>query len=151
MRMNKPKRPERCERSTPASGQVVRRSFEDWKNGTASFESIFAPDVKWEVVGGSSDSAMYLTAQEFADEVLTPFVQRFKSDKPFRPVRIRRIYVDGETVIVIWDGAGSTIADEAYERTYAWLMVIENGQVVSGTAYFDGPSFGEFWKIDPTS
>jgi hypothetical protein len=50
--------------------------------------------------------------------VLAPFARRFPPDKPFRPVNIRGYYIDGDTVIVIADGTGTTIVDTAYENTY---------------------------------
>jgi uncharacterized protein len=113
--------------------------------------SIFSPDMTWEILGHSIASAKYSTAQEFQDAVLTPFAQRFKADKPFRPVNIRGFYVDGDTVIVIWDGAGTTIADTTYENTYAWIMTLEEGKVVDGTAFYDCISRNKLWEIDPTS
>jgi uncharacterized protein len=131
----------------PTSGEIVRRAFDDWISGAGYVASIFAPDMTWEIVGHSVASDRYSSAQELQDKVLTPFGQRFKPGKPFRPVQIRGFYVDGDTVVVIWDGAGTTIAD----TTYAWIMTLKNGQVVSGTAFYDSISFNELWKIDPTS
>jgi ketosteroid isomerase-like protein len=133
----------------PASGEIVRKAFDDWMSGTGYVTSIFSPDMKWEIVGHSVASAKYSTAQEFQEKVLTPFAQRFSAGEPFRPVSIRGFYVDGDTVIVIWDGAGTTNADTTYENTYAWIMTLKNGLVVNGTAFYDSISFNELWKIDP--
>src|SRR5262245_56107533 len=103
----------------PTSGEIVRKAFDDWMNGTGYVARIFSPKMTWEIVGHSVASSRYSTAQEFQDKVLAPFARRFQPDKPFRPVNIRGFYVDGDTVIVIWDGAGTTIVDTAYENTYA--------------------------------
>ena len=81
--------------------------------------------------------------------MLTPFGQRFRPDEPFRPVNIRGFYVDGDTVIVIWDGAGTTIAETTYENTYAWIVTLKNGQVRHGIAFYDSISFNKLWEIDP--
>ena len=133
----------------PTNGEIVRKAFDAWMSGAGYVASIFAPDMTWEIVGHSAASAKYSTAQEFQDKVLTPFARRFKTDEPFRPVNIRGLYVDGDTVIVIWDGVGTTIANTRYENTYAWIMTLERGQVVDGTAFYDSISFNELWKIVP--
>lgn len=52
----------------------------------------------------------------FIDEVLTPFARRFSITSPFRPVSIRGVYADGDTVIVLWDGHGTTIENTTYEN-----------------------------------
>jgi uncharacterized protein len=92
---------------------------------------IVRTDMTWEIVGHSVASAKYSTAKEFQEKVLIPFSQRFKPYMPFRPVNIRGFYVDEDTLIVIWDGAGTTIVDTTYENTYAWIMALENAQVVN--------------------
>jgi uncharacterized protein len=137
------------EQRVPTSGQVVQKAFAEWMNGTGYVASIFAPDMKWEIVGHSAASGTYSSATEFQEKVLTPFARRFTADEPFRPVRIRGFYVDADNVIVIWDGAGTTIANTTYENTYAWIMRLENGQIVDGTAFYDSLSFNELWKIVP--
>jgi hypothetical protein len=42
--------------------------------------------------------------QQSIDDVLAPFGARFTESEPFRPVTIRAIYADDDTVIVVWDG-----------------------------------------------
>ncbi|MGX7678762.1 nuclear transport factor 2 family protein [Jatrophihabitans sp. DSM 45814] len=131
------------------SGEIVRKAFDDWTDGTAYVSSIFAPDMTWEIVGHSDASGRYATAQEFQEKVLIPFGQRFKPDQPFRPVTIRGFFVDADSVIVIWDGEGTTVADTTYRNTYAWIMTLRDGQVVDGIAFYDSISFNELWKIQP--
>jgi ketosteroid isomerase-like protein len=133
----------------PTNGEVVRKAFDDWMSGVGYVSSIFAPDMRWEIVGHSAASAKYSTAREFQEKVLIPFAQRFKAEEPFRPVNIRGLYVDGDTVIVIWDGKGTTIANTPYENTYAWIMTLDGGLVVDSTAFYDSISFNELWEIVP--
>jgi uncharacterized protein len=133
----------------PSSGEIVRKAFDDWMSSSGHVASIFSPGMTWEIVGHSVASGKYATAQEFEDKVLIPFAQRFQRDEPFRPVNIRGFYVDGDNVIVIWDGAGTTIAGTTYENTYAWIMTLKNGQVVNGIAFYDSISFNKLWEIDP--
>jgi hypothetical protein len=51
----------------------------------------------------------------------------------FRPIRIRSVLADGDTVIVLWDGHGIANDDEPCENSYAWFMRLRDGQVVDGT------------------
>ena len=78
---------------------------------------------------------------------------RGSTDHPFRPVTIRGLYVDdgAQTVIVVWDGEGTTVADTTYRNTYAWIMTLRDNLVVDGTAFYDSISFDALWAIPPAS
>jgi uncharacterized protein len=128
---------------------VVERAFEEWMAGTGYVSRLFAPEMTWEIVGRSAASARYQSADEFINKVLEPFGRRFSASEPFRPVKIRGIYADGPTVIVLWDGAGTTIADTTYENTYAWILTLDKGLVVDGVAIYDSIAFNELWEITP--
>jgi uncharacterized protein len=84
--------------------------------------------------------------QQFIDEVLTPFGQRFGSSDRFRLITIRSISADGDTVIVLRDGR-STATDglPLYEKTYAWFMKMRDVLAVDGTAFIDSISFNDLW------
>ena len=135
----------------PTSAEVVRQAFDDWMSGAGYVASIFAPGMKWEITGRSAVSAKYSSAAEFRDKVLQPFAQRFSHDNPFRPVAIHGCYADGDTVIVVWDGAGTTIEGTIYRNTYAWIMTLKDGLIVNGTAFYDSIAFNELWQIAPRS
>jgi ketosteroid isomerase-like protein len=128
--------------------QIVADAFAAWSAGTGYVTSIFAPDMRWEIVGRSAVSKRYDSTQQFVDEVLHPFGARFSADSPFRPVNIRAIYADDEqrTVAVVWDGEGTTITGTTYENTYAWFMTLEDGKVINGTAFYDSIAFNELWE-----
>ena len=55
------------------------------------------------------------------------------------------MYADGDTVVVLWDGRGTTINGTPYENSYAWFMRMRDGQVVDGTAFYDSISFNHLW------
>ena len=52
-----------------------------------------------------------------------PFGARFSSGDPFRPVNIRAVYddEDSSTVIVVWDGRGTTTAGTTYHNTSKFM------------------------------
>ena len=128
---------------------IVKKAFEEWVDGTSYVSRLFAPHMTWEIVGLSAASAKYQSADEFVTKVLEPFGQRFSASEPFRPVKIRGIYADGATVIVLWHGAGVTIAGTTYENTYAWFLTLDQGLIVDGIAFYDSIAFNELWKIAP--
>jgi uncharacterized protein len=126
--------------------EIVADAFEAWSRGDGYVSSIFADDMTWEIVGRSQASGTYGSAQQFSDEVLHPFGARFRPDTPFRPVNIRGIYADGDAVVVMWDGEGTTTAGTTYRNTYAWFMTFRDGKVIDGTAFYDSIAFNELWE-----
>jgi uncharacterized protein len=131
---------------------IVTDAFRSWANGDGYVASIFADDMTWEITGRSAVSKKYADTQQFIDEVLHPFGARFSSGDPFRPVNIRAIYddEDNSTVIVVWDGRGTTTAGTTYHNTYAWFMTLSGGKVIDGTAFYDSIAFNELWdRVTP--
>lgn len=128
--------------------EIAAAAFAAWAAGEGHVSSIFAPDMRWEIVGRSAASRVYGSAEEFAAEVLRPFGARFRPDAPFRPVTVRAVYADDEqqTVAVVWDGEGTTLAGTAYRNTYAWFMRFRDGKVVDGVAFYDSIAFNELWE-----
>ena len=126
---------------------IVSDAFDSWMNGTGYVASIFADDMTWEITGRSDASKKYANTQQFMDECLHPFGARFGPDDPFRPVSIRGIYDDesNSTVVVLWDGKGTTTAGTTYENTYAWVLTLSGGKIVEGTAFYDSIAFNELW------
>lgn len=130
---------------TASNRRTITDAFEAWRDSGTPITGVFAPAMTWRIEGHSVASRDYATTGEFVDEVLTPFARRFSTTDPFRPVEIRGVYADGDTVIVLWRGRGTTVAGTTYENTYAWFMQLSDGQVVDGTAFYDSISFNELW------
>ena len=63
---------------------------------------------------------------------------------------IRSVYADGDTVIVVWDGRGIATDGLPYENSYVWIMRLDDGQVIDGTAFYDSISFNDLWaRVQP--
>jgi ketosteroid isomerase-like protein len=104
----------------------------------------------WRIEGHSVASKEYANRQQFIDEVLAPFGARFAAGEPFRPIRIRSLHADGDTVIVILDGLGIANDGQPYENSYAWVMRTRDGEVIDGTAFYDSISFNDLWsRVEP--
>jgi ketosteroid isomerase-like protein len=135
---------------TEANRETVSAAFEAWQNGTRPITDVFAPAMTWRIEGHSAASREYGSTQEFIDEVLAPFGARFTAGERFRPIRIRGVYADGDSVIVLWDGHGVANDGQPYENSYAWFMRLEDGKVVDGTAFYDSISFNDLWgRVQP--
>jgi ketosteroid isomerase-like protein len=136
---------------TETNRDIIRQAFEAWQQGTGAIADVFAPGMVWRIEGHSAASKEYGSKQQFIDEVLAPFGARFAAGEPFRPVTIRGVYADGDTVIVIWDGRGIANDGQPYENSYAWIMKLADGQVVDGTAFYDSISFNGLWsRVQPS-
>jgi uncharacterized protein len=66
-------------------------------------------------------------------------------------VNIRGCCAGGDTVIVLWDGAGTTIEGTICQNAYDWIMTLRDGLIVNGTAFYDSIAFNELWQIAPRS
>jgi uncharacterized protein len=135
---------------TETNRQIIGQAFDAWRQGTRPITDVFAPDMVWRIEGHSAASKEYRSKQQFIDEVLAPFGARFTASEPFRPVTIRAIYGDDDTVIVVWDGRGIANDGQPYENSYAWIMKLTDGQVIDGTAFYDSISFNDLWaRVQP--
>ncbi len=128
--------------------EIARDAFAAWATGAGSVTGIFAPDMTWEIVGRSAVSRRFEGTQQFIDGALRPLNARFGPTTPFRPVDIRGIYADDErdTVVVVWDGQGTTVDGTTYRDTSAWVLTFRDGEVVDGTAFFDSLTVNELWE-----
>jgi uncharacterized membrane protein/ketosteroid isomerase-like protein len=124
--------------------EKAEKAFRDWQDGTAYITDLLADDLQWTIVGRSEVSKTYNSKEEFIGEVLQPFGARFS--EPFRPVKVRGLYDDGDTVVVLWDGEGTRLDGKPYENTYAWFMRFREGLVVEATAFYDSIAFNELWN-----
>jgi ketosteroid isomerase-like protein len=129
-----------------ANRALIRATFEGWQAGTASIVDLFAPEMVWRIEGYSLVCGEYPTAQDFIEQVLQPFGARFSKGERFRPVNIRSILAEGDTVVIIWDGHGVCNDGVAYDNSYAWILKFRDGKVIDGTAFFDSISLDAMWQ-----
>jgi uncharacterized protein len=133
-----------------ANRKIIRTAFEARQQGTGAITEVFAPGMVWRIEGHSAASREYASKEQSIDEVLTPFGARFSASGPFRPVTIRAVYADGDTVIVIWDGRGIDRDGQPYDNSHAWIMRLREGQVIDGTSFHDSVSFNDLWaRVQP--
>jgi ketosteroid isomerase-like protein len=126
---------------------LVESSFKAWSDGTGSPYDLLADDATWTIVGRSAAAKTYKGREAFIREVIRPFNARMKV--ALKPA-IRRLYIDGDTVIVFFDAQGVARDGFPYSNTYAWFLDMRAGKIVSATAFFDSIAFNEFWaRVTP--
>ena len=134
---------------TQENKALVAASFERWRAGSGSPFELLAADADWTIVGSSPLSKTYPSPQAFLDEVIHPFNARMAT--PLKPT-VRGVYGDGDTVIILFDGAGTTRDGLPYRNTYTWYFRMKDAKVVSAIAFFDTREFDEFWnRVQPAN
>lgn len=131
--------------TTEQNRDIIRQAVEGWRSASRAITDIFAPDMVWRIEGHSLASRQYASRQELIEEVLTPFGARFSKGEPFRPIVIRSVTADEDTVVVVSDGRGIANDGEPYTNSYAWIMRLTDGRVVDGTAFYQSISFNDLW------
>jgi ketosteroid isomerase-like protein len=127
---------------------IVRASFERWRNGTGGPFELLAADAEWTITGSSPLSETYHSKEEFLDEVITPFNERMA--KPLVPT-VHGIYADGDMVIILFDAEATTRDNKPYRNTYTWYFQMKDGIAIKAIAFFDTREFDEFWtRVSPT-
>ena len=128
---------------------IVQASFEAWKAGTGGPYDLLAEDCSWTIEGRSLAAGTYRSREAFMGGVIRPFNARMIV--PLRPT-LRRIYADGDTVIVHFDAHGVARGGKPYDNSYVWLLQMAGGRIVRAYAYFDAIAFNELWtRVKPAS
>jgi uncharacterized protein len=122
---------------------LVQSGFEAWRNGSGSPFDLLAEDASWTIVGRSDAAKTYPTRAAFMDEVIRPFNARMQ--RALTPT-VRRIYADGDTVVVLFDAEAPAKDGVRYVNTYAWFLEMKAGKVVRADAFFDSITFNELWR-----
>jgi ketosteroid isomerase-like protein len=128
---------------------IVEASMKAWSDGTGSPFDLLTDDATWTIVGRSVASKTYQGREAFMRDVIRPFNARMR--EPLKP-SIRRIYADGDAVIVFFDARGTARDGKPYVNTYAWFLELREGRVVAASAFFDSVEFNELWgRVAPAA
>jgi ketosteroid isomerase-like protein len=123
--------------------RTIQASFDNWRRGAGTVFDLLASDAKWIIANRSAASGTYHSRRDFMDQVIIPFNARLST--PLVPT-VRGIYADGDTVIVLWDGAAMARDGKSYENTYSWYLKMRDGKIISATALYDSVAFDDLWK-----
>lgn len=118
---------------------LVTDAFDRWSKGTGDVFNLLADDVVWHITGFNPAVAQtYRSRQALLDAAARPLSARLS--KPLKPT-VRRIWTDGDDVLVHWDGAATFHDGSQYRNTYLWILTIRDRQIVAVTAFLDNAAF----------
>jgi hypothetical protein len=126
----------------------VEAGFAAWAKGSGSPFDLLADDAKWTIVGRSLVAKTYGTREAFMNEVIQPFNARMSVG--LKPT-IRKVYTDGNTVIVLFDARATVRDGRPYANTYAWFLEMDEGKIINVMAFFDSIEFDELWRRVPVA
>jgi len=127
---------------TEQNRAAVAAGLQAWADGTGSPYDLLADDASWTITGNSLAAGTYPTKEAFMREVIRPFNARMR--ERLIP-SVHRIYAEDDTVIAHFDARGVASDGKPYVNTYAWILRLEDGQIVEAHAFFDALAFDDLW------
>lgn len=129
--------------STAENKKLVQDAFAAWANGDGmAFFNLLAEDASWTVLGSCPISGTYVGRQRLVEDALTP--QRAKLAGPSTPT-VLNLIAEGDTVVIQWVGKGTTKSGQPYNNSYCYVVQVENGKIIRGTAYLDTALVRSIW------
>jgi len=122
---------------------IVRRSFDAWREGTGTPFELLTESATWTIVGRAVTAKTYQGREAFMRDVVRPFNARMSGT--LKPA-IRKLYTDGDTVIVLFDASGTARDGKPYQNTYAWFLDMQDGRIVNAVAFFDSIALNDYWQ-----
>lgn len=115
--------------------QIVMAAFDRWEAGGSDFfNEMLSPDVVWTIEGSGPSAGTYRGRDDFMARAVRPFVKRLLV--PVRPVS-KRIWADGDHVMINWDGAAVALDGRPYRNRYMWIFRIAGGKAAEVNAFLD--------------
>jgi len=129
--------------STAENKKLMQDAFATWANGDGmAFFNLLAEDARWTVIGNCPISGTYIGRQQLVEDALKP--QRAKLAGPPTPT-VLRMLAEGDTVVIEWVGKATTKSGKPYNNSYCYVVQIENGKIIRGTAYLDTELVRSIW------
>jgi ketosteroid isomerase-like protein len=122
--------------------RIVTASFDSWAAGRGGPFDLLADNASWTIVGHARVAGIYQTREAFMSGVISPFNARLS--RRLIP-SVRKIYAEGSTVIVFFDGEALDDDGRPYKNTYAWFLEMRGRKIIAAHAFFDSIAFDEFW------
>lgn len=129
--------------STSENKKLMQDAFTAWTNGDGmAFFNLLAEDARWTVMGNCPISRTYTGRQQLIEAALKP--QREKLAGSPTPTVLQMI-AEGDTVVIEWVGQATTKSGKPYDNNYCYVVQIENGRIIRGTAYLDTELVRSIW------
>ncbi|WP_296218790.1 nuclear transport factor 2 family protein [uncultured Sphingomonas sp.] len=123
----------------PANRALIERAFAQWARGEADVFDLLTDDVVWHITGQDPAVATtYRSREALLAGAARPLATRLTA--PLTPT-VRRIWSDGDDVLVHWDGSAPLADGSTYRNTYLWIMTVRGDRVTRVTAFLDNAAF----------
>ncbi|WP_022962729.1 nuclear transport factor 2 family protein [Halopseudomonas pelagia] len=122
---------------------LVQQAFENWQQGRGSVFDLLAEDAQWTVAGVSPVSDTYNSKQALVEGAVEPIHARLQT--AITPT-VRHLIAQGNSVVVLWDGAATAMDGARYANSYAWHLVMRDGRITQVTAFLDTWALTELMK-----
>lgn len=120
----------------------IEEAFAAWARGDGDIFALLADDVVWQIAGNDPEVARTYKSKQALLEA-TSFPLRRRLSGPLEP-SVRRTWVDGDDVLVLWDGTAPAHDGSQYRNTYMWILTIHERCIVAVTAFLDNETFRLF-------
>ncbi len=122
-----------------ANRAFIADAFAQWAAGNGDVFSLLADDVVWHITGNDPAVAQtHRSRQALGEAAAVPLRERLAA--PLKP-DVKRIWADGDEVIVHWDGTAPFPDGSQYRNTYLWIMTVKDRRIVAVTAFLDNATF----------
>lgn len=117
----------------------ITGAFADWAAGDGDVFGLLADDVTWHITGFDPAVARtYRSRDALLEATSQPLRARLAG--PLKPT-VRKVWADGDDVLVHWDGAAPLKDGSQYRNTYMWVMTVRDRKIVAVTAFLDNATF----------
>lgn len=121
--------------ATEGNRARVATAFAAWEEGDSRpFFRLVADDVRWTVIGSTGISGTFTSKRDFLSSAVGELSATFAEPLV---ASVRRILVDGDHVVLQWDGRSRSHSGRPYEQTYCWVLRFAAGRIVEVDAYLD--------------
>ncbi len=126
---------------------LVSAAFDRWAaGGSGFFNEVLAPDVVWTIKGSGPSAGTYHGRDDLMARAVRPLATRLST--PIRPVA-KRIWAEGDHVIVNWDGEALARDGKPYTNSYVWILRMEGGRAAEVTAFLDLVAYDDVLRRIP--
>lgn len=129
--------------------QIVAAAFDRWAAGGSDFfNEMLVPEVVWTIEGSGPSAGTYKGRDDLIARAVRPLASRLST--PVRPVS-KRIWADGDHVIIHWTGEGVARDGRPYRNTYVWIFRMASGKAVEVNAFLDLSAYDDVLRRVPVA
>lgn len=115
--------------------QIITAAFARWQaGGDQFFNEVLADNVRWTIKGSGPAAKTYQGKAQFLAEAVHPFAQRMQT--ALVPT-VKRIWAEGDEVVVYWEGSAHTKSGQRYHNSYIWIFQFQQQRATQVTAFLD--------------